>query len=263
MRRGFWLGLSLGAFFVVVMAIYASRPAPTNMPYSSNSTASNGTKAAFLLLDDVGFQVKRKTGPDIAEAGVIIAFGAEYLPESAKRVNIENSYRYTNANIRTYAYDLVETMWPYRDNIIYFDEYKRSVTPYREKAQAVREGDLLSIMPLWLKMALLNILIILFFSMFFYKQRLGEPQRPREFAVRNPLEGVYAMAGAMWKAKVYKDCILLYYGYHGSKTTQWDRENRLFEAASAISNEKEAVLVLVNIDNRIKEWRNDNKRVSG
>jgi hypothetical protein len=260
MKKSGLLLIVIIAVFLIVMVIYAAKPASANLPYSSESTAANGTKAAFLLLDDLGFQVERKKGADIKEDGLIIALGAEYLPqteESQERLEIADSHRYTNGYISYYAHDFVEIMWPYKDTVIYFDEYKRRATPHLE--QAVAEGDLLSVMPLWLKIALLNVMIILFFGMFFFNQRVGEAQVPQEFSARNPLEGVYAMAGAMCKAKVFKDCARLYYNYRAGKTAPWDAANRLGSAVMLLDNEKEAVRLLRDIDNCIKEWKNENK----
>jgi len=228
-----------------------------NKPYSSYSAEPEGTKAAYLLLKDLGFQVKRNSHKDWPGDGVLIALGEDYLGDTAAAVTFPEEYRFTNRYIRGNAVAFVEQLWPYHDSVIVFQEYGRGVFP---QDSANREGlTLWSIMPAWMHLILLGGGLMAFFLMFFYGQRLGEPLTAAGFSSRPPLESVYAMAAALEKSSAYKDCAGYYYRYCARHGAPWDKEGRLAAGIDGLANERATCKLLVEIDQKIKEYRHESK----
>lgn len=253
MRRSMAVPALIALFLAcaVLLNVYASR---SEKPYSSYSTLEDGAAAAYLMLEELGFRVERKTTADWDGEGVVIALGTQYLPASANALVFEEDWRYTNDYIRYNAVELVELLWPYRDAPVYFEEYGRSFNP-------VRDGDgevtLLSIMPLWLKISLFSVLLGAFFLMFFCNQRIGRPRPPKGFEGRPPLEGVQAVAGAWQSGGVYRDCAAYYYNYRARHGDQWDRGRALAAQLAGLNSEHHALWLMGEMDKMIKEYRNE------
>lgn len=245
-KRNISAWLVLAVFIIAAMTLVTVLPNPRGLPYSSSNTASDGTKAAYLLLSELGFKVDRKTQKEYSGDGVVIALGSEYLGDTGNALILEDDYRFTNDQIRDNATEFVALMWPHRDSTIVFEEYGRALST---KAAVAEEGiTLLSIMPVWLKVILLNLICTIFFAAFFYGQRFGTPHMPREFSGRQPLESVHAMAGAMEKARVYQDCANFYYGYCARNGDQWDRQGQIKQRLGNIRTEREALILVAEID---------------
>lgn len=250
-----WL---ISAAFVIIAAVLITvLPGSRGLPYSSDSTAPDGTKAAYLLLSELGFKVERKTQKEYKGEGVVIALGPEYLDNTENALLLEDDGRFTNELIRGNAAEFVELMWPYRDSTIVFEEYGR-VSTAKETA-AGEEMTLWAITPLWLKVLMINLLCTAFFVAFFYGQRFGVPHAPQEFSGRQPLESVHAMAGAMEKARVYRDCADFYYDYRARGGNQWDIHGRIKQRLGKLRTEREALILVAEIDTRIKEYSNEGK----
>ena len=103
-------------------------------------------------------------------------------------------------------------------------------------------------MPGWLKLTLLNLLFVVYCAMFLYKQRLGTPDKLKDFSTRQPLESVSAMAGAMEKMRVYKDCAVSYYQYRSRTSDEWDRQGKIKERLDNLLTEREALALIAEID---------------
>ncbi len=251
MKRGFILWLVLGAVFVGAIALVVGNPNPKELPYSSLSTSPQGTKAAYLLLEELGFQVQRKTTKNWDQDGVLLALGSDYLPHTENAVVLDQDYRFTNQSIRDNAEEFVQLMWPYRDQVIVFEEYGRRMSILSsEPGQSV---SLSAITPAWLQILLTNLLAALLLCMAFYRQRLGDPVPPEGFSRRKPLEGVQAFAGALWKAKAYKDCAGYYYAFLTRSGNFWDKDRQLEQSLEHITTEQEALALVNTMDQRVKE----------
>jgi len=250
-ERQIWIVMAV--LFLGAILLVSRMSVSDNKPYSSYSTEPDGAKAAYLLLKDLGFQVKRNTQKDWHGGGVLIALGDEYLSDTSGALTLAEDYRFTNEFIRENAVEFVEQLWPYHDSIIVFLEYGRSNSTTRE------EMTLWSILPAWMHLVLLGGGLIAFFLMFFYGQRLGEPLAAAGFFGRPSLESVYAMAAALEKSSTYKDCAGYYYSYCARHGTQWDKEGNLATGIGRLTNEGAACKLIAKIDQRVKEYRYEGK----
>ncbi|MCL1982524.1 MAG: hypothetical protein FWG53_05440 [Clostridiales bacterium] len=253
--RGIWILMAL--LFVGAALLVVRMPAADSKPYSSYSTESDGTKAAYLLLADLGFEVKRNTHKDWQGGGVLVALGSDYLMDTEGALTLPDERRFTNAYIRTNAAEFVELMWPYHESTIVFQEYGRSANP--QDSQANEDMSLWSILPAWMRVVLLGVALAAFSMMFFYGQRLGEPIFLEKLTARKPLEGVYAMAMALEKSSTYKECAQYYYQYCVRYGAPWDKEGSLAAAVENLSNEGAARKLMAEIDKRKKEERYESK----
>jgi hypothetical protein len=184
--------------------------------------------------------------------GFIIALGSDYLAETGQDLVIENSELFTNSMLRQNAKDFIVIMFPYKDNTIVFDEYGRKPRYIQNKGDGAggRPNSIWDIMPIPLRLIFLNCCFLAFCVMFFYKQRVGETISPEGFSGRNPLEGVSAMANAMLKARVFRDCVEFYYKFHIGKNNEWDKEGRLGDSVNSVKTEREAVSLISEIDRK-------------
>lgn len=248
------LWMVLGGLFIGAAVLVNIMPDKRGVPYSSSSAAPDGTKAAYLLLSELGFKVERKTRKEYSGEGVVIALGPEYLPGYAESdaLIFEDDVRFTNANIRDNAVEFVELMWPYRNVPIVFEEYGRGSLPKMTGTED--EITLWAVMPVWLKVILLNLACAAFYIMFFYKQRFGATLAPEDFSGRQPLESVEAMAGALEKARAYRDCADFYYKYRARSGDQWDKQGKFRQRLGTIRTEREALVFVAEIDRQIKEY---------
>lgn len=244
-------------FIIAAVTLITALRNPRGLPYSSESAAPDGTKAAYLLLSELGFKVERKTQKEYDGEGVVLALGPEYLGNTGNALLLEDDGRFTNDQIRDNAVEFVSLMWPYRDSPIVFEEYGRAQSP--ESAAKSEEMTLWSVTPLWLKVLFLNLLCAAFYIAFFYGQRFGAPHVSPEFSGRQPLESVHAMAGAMEKARVYQDCADFYYNYCARGGNQWDIHGKLKQRLGNLRTEREALVLIAEIDTRIKEYLNEGK----
>jgi hypothetical protein len=249
--------LALAVLFVVAILLVSRFSAADNKPYSSYSTEPDGAKAAYLLLKDLGFQVQRHSGKEWRGEGVLLALGSEYLGDVGGALTLPEDYRFTNEYIGENAALFVERLWPYHGSTVAFYEYGRSLYPHNNAAGA--DMTLWSILPAWLRLILLGGALIAFFLMFFYGQRLGEPLVAEGFFRRPPLESVYAMAAALEKSSTYKDCAGYYYRYCARHGAYWDKEGQLAAGIGQLANERAACKLLAEIDQRVKEYRNEGK----
>ena len=253
MKQGRMTWAILLVLFAVAITLVALMPKQTDLPYSSKSTSYEGTKAAFLLLEEFGFDVRRNTSKNWDGEGVLLALGAEYLQDTSAALILEDDYRYTNELIENYAYEFVSIMWEYRDKPVCFEEYSRSAMPI-DNFDEYRNLTLSDITPFWVKLVLLHLAVIAFFVMFFYRQRIGKPIALKEFSTRRPLEGIYAMAGAMEAAHVYSDSARVYYNYRLKKGAQWDADKKIYNAVLNAGSEREALAVIAKLDQKMKEY---------
>jgi hypothetical protein len=218
-------------------------------PFSSYNAEPEGTLAAYLLLEELGFRVQRgaerEREPD--SDSVIIALGAEYLPDTGRYLPAgEDDWRFQNLYIEEYAEEFVALMWPYRDKLIVFEEYGRSAVP---RSAAISDAPTLAeIVPEWLDLLLYCGIAAALTGLLFYRQRLGEPIPPAGFSGRPPLEGVHAMAAALEKSHAYADSAGLYYVYRARGGDSWDSDYKLRGALEKLSNEREAVRLAAEID---------------
>ncbi|MCL1808202.1 MAG: DUF4350 domain-containing protein [Clostridiales bacterium] len=250
-ERLVWIVAALLFFGAVFLAV--RMPASDGKPYSSYSAKPDGTKAAYLLLEDLGFNVKRNTSSEWRGDGVLVALGSDYLIDSGGALILPGDYRFTNSRIRNNADEFVAQMWPYHGSTIVFQEYGRS--HYPQTSRAKEDMSLWSILPAWMRTALLGIGLAAFFLMFFYGQRLGEPLLLEKLTARKPLEGVYAMAMALEKTSTYKECASYYYKYCARYGAPWDKDGYLAAAVDRLSSEGAASKLVSEIDKRKKEER--------
>jgi hypothetical protein len=150
----------------------------------------------------------------------------------------------------------VRELWPYHDSAIVFQEYGRSANRH---SNINEEMTLLSILPGWVYALLWGSGLLAFFLMFFYGQRLGRPLTAEGFFGRAPLESVYAMAAALQKSSAYKECAGYYYRYHARQVALWDEQGKLGKAIDKLANEGAACKLMDDIDQKIKEYRNEGK----
>ncbi|MCL1912612.1 MAG: hypothetical protein FWG10_01700 [Eubacteriaceae bacterium] len=244
--------LVLGLLFSASIILVILRP--SDKPFSSYSSKPDGTKAAYLLLDKLGFRVFRKTNREWSGEGVLLALGSQYVDVNSRSLVFDNDQKFTNQHIRENAFEFVVMMWPYRDQAIYFEEYRRA--PFPVNSVGV-EASLATISPLWLQILFWNCISGVIFIMFFYRQRLGEPQLAPEFAGRMPLEGVYAMAGALQKARLYTDSVRFYYRCQTSNGSHWDDIG--FAEKTMVKSESEALELMAEMDEKIMEYKYGSK----
>ena len=249
---GIWILLAV-LLAAGLLAATALAPGTAALPYSSYSAKPDGAKAAYLLLEELGFRVERKTASRRDSPGVVLALGAAYLSASEDALTLPDEYRFINQNIEYNAQEFVELMMPYYDTVIVFDEYGRSSVPLGSGSEAPL--SLADITPDWLRVLLAGLLLSVFAVLFFYRRRVGEPRQPEGFTRRAPLEGVYAMAAEMEKLGVYRDSAVSYYRYRSRKGKRWDESGRLEQAAVLAADEREAMAVLADIDKSIKEHK--------
>ena len=257
MRQKFAIIWAVLAFIFIISAVIASlKPDADELPFSSYSASAGGTKAAYLLLSELGFNVVRKTvsNDEWGADGLIIALGADYLAESGQDLVIANSERFTNRQIRLYANDFIVLLFPYKDHTIVFDEYGRRRYPL-QTADGFTDGrpsSVWGIMPTYLRLLFLYCCFLALCIMFFYKQRVGEAIVLEGFSGRNTMEGVNAMANAMRKARVFKDSAEFYYKYQAGKYYDWDKDGRLRNAVDSVKTEREALHIISEIDKNLK-----------
>jgi hypothetical protein len=242
----------LSALFVAAIALAIIAPRQTDLPYSSGSTSFEGTRAAYLLLKEYGFDVRQNRARVWGGDGILLALGPEYLPSAEMAMTLNHDWLYTNRHIADddYAAEFLGILWDYRDEPIYFEEYGRTARQIGYSAEPLSLSD---IAPDWLKLAFLHLAVICFFAMFFYRQRLGKPQTLAEFAARHPLEAVYAMAGAMRHAHLYGDSARAYYKYQAKKGAPWDADKAMQTAASQVKSEREALAFVAKLDQLLRE----------
>lgn len=257
-KRGCIVKKSTGVWIIPAVLLTASLLAATafapksdSLPYSSYSAEPDGAKAAYLLLEELGFQVERKSELHLGKAGIVLALGADYLEESENALTLPDEHRFTNQNIEYNAQEFVELLQPYYGTVIAFEEYGRSSVPLRLGTEAPL--SLADITPDWLQILLAGLLLSVLAVLFLYRRRVGEPRQPEGFSRRAPLEGVYAMAAEMEKHRVYRDSAVSYYRFRARKGARWDERGQLGQAAARVSGEREAMSVMAEIDQKIRE----------
>lgn len=258
MKRESYILIVLALLFCGVVWLASQTSPADNKPYSSYSAAPDGTKAAFLLLKDLGFKVERNNRKDWRGDGILIALGDSYLEDTSGALTLPEDHHYTNAWIREHATEFVEQLWPYRESVIVFQEYGRRLDPLND-SPAGTDMTLWSILPAWIQLILLGGGLIAFFLMFFYGQRLGEPLVAEGFEGRRPLESVYAMAAALEKSSAYRDCADYYYRYCARHGAHWDKDGALAAGIAALDQEVAACKLLAKMDQSIKEYRDEGK----
>ena len=248
-----WVALAI--VFIMSAVLASLQPGASELPFSSYSTSGEGTKAAYLLLAELGFKVERKTVSidKWNSGGFVIALGADYLAEAGQDLTVPNSELFTNKLIRQNANDFIVMVFPHKDNTIVFDEYGRGPYPlkYADGFTDVKPGSLWDIMPAYLRFVFLYLCFFAFCVMFFYKQRVGEAISPEGFSGRNPMEGVNAMAAAMLSARVFKDSLEFYYKYQIDKNNEWDPDGCIGNSVKSVKTEREALALISEIDKRV------------
>ena len=248
-ERGIWVVIAL--LLVVAALLIIRMPTTNSKPYSSYSVDSDGAKAAYMLLSDLGFEVKRNTHKDWKGDGILIALGSDYLRDADGALTLPDDDRFINAHILRNAAEFVELMWPYYGSVVVFQEYGRSAEP--KDSREKEDMNLWSILPGWMRVVLLGGALAAFSIMFFYGQRLGEPILLEKLSARKPLEGVYAMAMAFEKSSTYKECTEYYYQYSARYGAPWDKEGLLASAVAKLQNEEAARKLMAEIDREKKE----------
>ena len=258
MKQRFGITWVVLALIFFVSALLASlKPSNAELPFSSYSVSGDGTKAAYLLLSELGFNVLRKT-VSIDEwntEGIIIALGPDYLMETEQDLIFHNSELFTNRAIRQNANVFLVKVFPYKESTIIFDEYGRSRYPlYNNTGDLIagKPSSLWDIMPDNLRLLFLNLSFIAFCIMFFYKQRVGEAISPEGFSGRNPMEGINAMANAMHKARVFKDALGFYYKFQAEKNKELDIDGSIGASVKSVQTERAAFTLISEIDKLIK-----------
>ena len=250
-----WVVLAI--VFVISAVLASLKPATGVLPFSSYSASGNGTKAAYLLLSELGFDVARKTKSinEWGTDGYIIALGADYLADTGQDLIIENSERYTNMLIRQNAKDFIAMVFPHKENIIVFDEYGRMQYPLQAMNAVTdsKPSSVWDIMPVHLRFIFLNCCFVALCIMFFYNQRVGEAISPEGFSGRSPIEGVNAMANAMLKARAFKDCAEYYYKYQTGKDSEFDKDGEIGYSVKSVSTERGTLELFSEIDKRAKK----------
>lgn len=242
--------------FLVLAALYGSLPNSREAPYSSFSAAPAGTKAAYLLLEELGFRVARNTSADWDGQGTRLALGPEYLPHGEGAITLPMDYRFTNEMIEHNAEAFVQLLWPHRDQLIVFEEYRREEFPIAAGAQG-QELTLGRLLPGWFEPFLANLVLAALFVLLFQGQRMGEPAVPEAFSGRRPLEGVEAMARALQRAQTYRDCVRAYYHYRCRSGDQWDAGGRIGLALESVDSERAALALMDEMDQRSEEFRHE------
>ena len=254
----------LAVVFILSAVVLSFKPNTGELPFSSYSASDEGTKAAYLLLSELGFDVERKTVSmdEWSGSGFIIALGADYLAESGQDWIIENSTFFTNKGIRQNANDFLVMMFPYKEDTIVFDEYGRRQHPIQTASHLKEErpNSIWDIMPVHLRFICFSGCFLAFWIMFFYKQRVGEATIPEGFSGRSPIESVNAMADAMLKARVFKDCAAFYYKYQAGKNNEWDLQGSIDSSVKSVKTEREALLLISEIDKQLNECSHKFKR---
>jgi hypothetical protein len=257
MKKEGQIWLALAVLFVGAVILVSSLSVSDNKPFSSYSAEPDGAKASYLLLQELGFKVQRNTQKNWNGQGALIALGSDYLSDTSQAIILPQEYRFKNEFIGENAADFIEQLWPYFDSVIVFQEYGRSA--YHSNSAARAEMTLWSILPEWAHVILLGAGLIAFFLMFFYGQRLGAPVEAAGFFGRAPLESVYAMGAALQKSSVYQDCAGYYYRYRARQGAPWDDEGHLAAKLARLPNEEAARKLMADIDQKIKEYRNEGK----
>ncbi len=241
-----WILILLG-LIVLTAALWLTQDRRTdNVPFDSRSSGAYGTRAFYLLLEESGFHVTRKDGPmEEIPNGVVLVFGKTHLaPETPEEILdfenagnlylvIENPYQFTNEYLRQDPSDavrLLHSLWSYRDQTIWFDEYGRNFNAsYSEQATA------LSLLPPWLTSAGQMLLLVGLLCLLFWRQPVGPRRKPVElFQKKAEMEEVWALSRLMEKADLPADAALLYYRTVCAQTGRDDPEwMPLFEALHA------------------------------
>ena len=258
MKKEQLIWIVLAALFLAAILLVSRLSAVDNKPYSSYSSEPDGALASYLLLKELGFEVKRNTQKNWNGQGTLIALGSDYLSDTSQAITLSQEYRFCNDSIGENAVELITQLWPYHNNIIVFQEYGRSAYQM-DILQSMEKMTLWSILPDWAYAILLGIGLLAFFLMFFYGQRLGAPLEAAGFFGRAPLESVYAMGAALGKSALYQDCASYYYHYCARHGTPWDKEGYLAAKLEILPNVEAARKLMAEIDQKIKEYRYEGK----
>ena len=257
MKNEKYIWILLAALFLGMVFLVSSQPVANDKPYSSYSAEPDGTKAAYLLLQELGFKVKRNSQKNWQGPGTMIALGSDYLSDTTQAIILPQDYHFTNELIAKNAVEFVTLLWPYHENPIVFQEYGRLA--YQKNDADLKEMTLWSILPDWVYVILLGGGLGAFFLMFFYGQRLGAPLNAAGFFGRAPLESVYAMGAALQKSAVYQECLSYYYGYRARRGAPWDAQGYLAARLNRLPDAEAARKLMADIDQKIKEYRYESK----
>jgi len=257
MKREGHIWIVLAVLFLGMILLVSRQPAADSKPYSSYSALPDGALASYLLLQELGFEVRRNTQKYWNGQGTLIALGSDYLSDTSQAIIIPQDYRFNNGSIAKNADEFIARLWPYHDSVIVFQEYGRNAYP--NDSITGQEMTLWSILPEWAYVILLGGGLAAFFLMFFYGQRLGAPYAAEGFFSRAPLESVYAMGATLQKSSVYQDCVRYYYRYRARRSSHWDADGYLAASLNRLPNEEAARQLMADIDQKIKEHRYEGK----
>ena len=256
----------VGFFFLCGLLLSLVRP-PEELPLDSRSNGPDGLRMLYLTLEDLGFSVKRKTGPiGRTGVGVILVFGPEYLAgekldavgnwEDAGGVYIEleDAGWYINSQLNAEtvwmtAYEL----WPYRDMTIWFDEYGRSAVPASGNAAALTP---VNILPVWVIVMLWQVGILTLLTLFFYNVRLGSPVRTERSRRQDERDDAQALANLMERSRLLPDALRLCYRRLVENTDS--SFPKLEQACECPPSDPDRALVLAaEMDRLIRNSKND------
>lgn len=220
-KNTIWI-LALLLLFLAAALFFGLRRPSIEARYSSKSNAPDGTRALYLLLEESGFRVARREVPiESAGDGVLLVIGPEGLysedPQALAdweargnvRIVLASPGIYQNQNIDAgTAYTLVSELWPYRDFVIWFDEYGRG-RPLSPESDA--QPTPVSVLPKWLAAMLLQLFFTLLLCLVFLGARLGPPVIPNDRKAREETEELTALAGLMERAGLLTDAMRLCY----------------------------------------------------
>ncbi|MDR3206836.1 MAG: DUF4350 domain-containing protein [Oscillospiraceae bacterium] len=224
--------LFLALAFAACGLFLAVRKPPDNLPFDSRANGAYGVRALYLTLEELGFHVARKTVPLAAldTGGAVLVFGTPYLapedPEALKAWETAGNLYYVaepaemfaNGAVEPYAvWRLTNTLWAYRGDTIWFDEYGRSATAYAGDRYQLTPT---SILPVWVFLALVQLGLALLLGLLFWNQRTGPPARGAYAGRRGEQEDTRAMAALMARARLLPDALALCYRHLTDKTRQ-------------------------------------------
>ncbi|MDR0381465.1 MAG: DUF4350 domain-containing protein [Oscillospiraceae bacterium] len=266
-KNTWWVVIPLMLFLAGALLLGLFRPTP-GLPFSSYNTGPDGVCALYVLLEEEGFRVARKQ-QRIEETGdgVLLVFDPDGLrPEDPEalaawraRGNVyvvpENPWMYRNGSVSPYAaHDLIVSLWPSRDQTIWFDEYGR---------EAPRADDLLpggetpfSILPGWLRAGLVQLLLAVLLCLLFLNTRLGAPDVPAERRPREEIEETFALASLMARAGLWPDALRLCYRRLVARTgRRYPHIEQQLETVAAQPNGRAAAPALASEMEKLRKER--------
>ena len=218
-ERAFIVGLVL--IFLLCGLLLSLIGPRDELPLDSRSNAPDGLRALYLTLEELGFSVRRKTGPiEKIGNGVILEFGSEYLTAEDRAIRewrenggfyyqAEQPWSLVNENITAGdVYQLLLILWPYHDQTLWFNEYGR-----RLSAPSVDEAVLtpVNILPQWIFLPLLQLGLLLLLALLLWGGRLGPPLRAERGRRRDDREDAQALAVLMERSGLLPDALRLCY----------------------------------------------------